>query len=75
VQHPVAQVNLEIEYCGLEGRHVRDVGNELKKTPERVRGLPHFLAGSVRSQAAIVPAFFCMISASARSQSSSSWPS
>jgi hypothetical protein len=45
----------------------------MKKAPERVRGLPHFLAGSVcTSQAAIVPAFFCVISSSARSQSSSS---
>ncbi len=43
-----------------------------EKGPE-VRGLPHFLAGSgCTDQAAIVRAFFCVISSSARSQSSSS---
>ena len=42
------------------------------KAPERVRGVCCLLFGCVRNQAAIVRAFFCVISSSARSQSSNS---
>ena len=47
--------------------------NQIRKKPRSESGAYlRFLFGCVRNQAAIVPAFFCMISASARSQSSSS---
>ena len=48
----------------------------MKKAPERVRGLPHFLAGSVcTDQAVAVRNFLIAISSFARNQSSRSWPS
>jgi hypothetical protein len=38
----------------------------MQKAPERVRGMPHFLAGRVcTNQAAAVLTFFCVISAAA----------
>jgi hypothetical protein len=47
----------------------------MKKAPGRVRGLPHFLAGSVRTtQAVAVRNFLIVISSFARYQSASSWP-
>jgi hypothetical protein len=45
----------------------------MQKAPERVRGLPHFLAGSVcTNQAVAVRNFLMVISSFARNQSSSS---
>ncbi len=47
-----------------------------EKGPGAVRGLPHFLAGSVcTNQAVAVRNFLIVISSFARSQSSWSWPS
>ena len=43
----------------------------MKKAPDPVRGLPHFLAGSVHNQAEAVRYFLIVISSFARSQSSS----
>jgi len=46
-----------------------------EKVPDRVRGIPQFLHGCVIDQAATARSLFAVISSSARSQSSRSWPS
>ena len=49
-----------------------DLSRRMKKAPDPVRGLPHFLAGSVHNQAVEVRNFLIASSSFARNQSSCS---